>query len=105
MRVRSIELIREMAAVARDGDNISGPKDDRVVAAAFAAYMWKKTVRGELIARRVTRDSELARKRANVRDQIFLFNQNHLGMLFAQKQQERNVLQRKMARDAWRYRR
>jgi hypothetical protein len=107
MRIRSAALIEEMKTVAREGDSIGAPqsmRDDRVVAAAMAAYYWDTKIKNIMISRRQTREAEQARKRASIIDQVALFNRNHLDMFFKQKQATRQVQQRVAMRNAWRYR-
>jgi hypothetical protein len=107
MHIRSASLIEEMKAIAREGDSIGAPqsmRDDRVISAALAAYFWDTKLKNNMISQRRTREAEAAKKRASVVDQVALFNRNHLDMFFAQKRQVRQVQQRVMARNAWRYR-
>jgi len=107
MRIRSASLIEEMKTIAREGDSISAPqgmRDDRVLAAAFAAYYWDTKIKNTMISRRQTREAEVAKKRASLVDQVALFNRNHLDMFFAQKRAVRAVQQRAQIRNAWRYR-
>ena len=106
LRVRSMELIKEMKSISRDGDSISAPasmKDDRVVAIALAAYYWETKIRRDLIVRKMTRDSEAARKRLSIVDQVQLFNQNNLAQFFSAKRQARVSVARTAQRQTWRY--
>jgi hypothetical protein len=106
LRVRSLELIKEMKSISRDGDSIGAPasmKDDRVVAIALASYYWESKIRRDLIVRKMTRASEAARKRMSIVDQVSLFNQNNLEQFFAGKRMERISAARGAQRQRWRY--
>jgi hypothetical protein len=106
LRVRSMELIKEMKSISRDGDSIGAPssmKDDRVVAIALASYYWETKIRRDLIVRKMTRDSEAARRRLSIVDQVTLFNQNNLEQFFAGKRMERISVARSVNRQRWRY--
>ncbi len=106
LRVRSMELIKEMKSISRDGDSIGAPasmKDDRVVAIALASYYWETKIRRDLIVRKMTRDSEAARRRASIVDQVSLFNKNNLEQFFASKRMERIGAIRNAQRQTWRY--
>jgi hypothetical protein len=106
LRVRSMELIKEMKWISRDGDSICAPgskKDDRVVAIALASYYWESKIRRDLIVRKMTRTSEAARKRMSIVDQVSLFNQNNLEQFFAGKRMERISAARGAQRQRWRY--
>ena len=107
MHIRSASLIEEMKAIAREGDSIGAPqsmRDDRVISAALAAYFWDTKLKNNMISQRRTREAEAAKKRASIVDQVALFNRNRLDMFFAHKRQVRQVQQRAMTRNAWRYR-
>jgi hypothetical protein len=104
LRVRSMELIEEMVSISRDGDKIAGSdKDDRVIALALASYYWETKIRRDLIVRKMTRDSEAARRRLSIVDQVTLFNQNNLEQFFAGKRMERISAARNVNRQRWRY--
>jgi|SRR5580692_1032280 hypothetical protein len=104
LHIRSIDLINEMRTMARDGDKIEGSKkDDRVIAAALANYYWETKIRRDLIARKMTRESEAARKRLSITDQVALFNQNHLDQFFAEKRTVRMNTARMQQKTRWRY--
>jgi hypothetical protein len=106
LRIRSMELIKEMVRVSRDGDSIGAPpgvKDDRVVAIALASYYWETKIRRDLIVRKMTRESEAARRRLSIVDQVTLFNQNNLEQFFAGKRMERVMAARNVSRQRWRY--
>jgi hypothetical protein len=79
-------------------------RDDRVISAALAAYFWDTKLKNNMISQRRTREAEAAKKRASIVDQVALFNRNRLDMFFAHKRQVRQVQQRAMTRNAWRYR-
>lgn len=102
--IRSADLVEEMRSMARDGDKIEGSKkDDRVIAAALANYYWETKIRRDLIARKMTRESEAARKRLSITDQVALFNQNHLDQFFAEKRTVRMNTARAQQKTRWRY--
>ena len=106
LKVRSLELIKEMKSISRDGDSIGAPasmKDDRVVAIALASYYWETKIRRDLIVRKMTRASEVARNRMSIVDQVSLFNQNNLEQFFAGKRMERITAVRNVQRQRWRY--
>jgi hypothetical protein len=106
-RIRSAALIEEMKTIAREGDSIGAPqsmRDDRVIAAALAAYYWDTKIKNNLITQRRTRDAEAAKQRRSIVDQVALFNTNHLDMFFAQKRAARLAQQAMISRNAWRYR-
>lgn len=106
-RIRSAELIKEMNSVSRDGDTIEAPgskKDDKVVAAAMAVQCWLEKVKTNLMASKRTREAEAAKKMLSIKDQVQLFNQNHLEMFFLQKRGQRYRTQAVLRKAAWRYR-
>ena len=105
--VRSLELVEEMKTIAREGDTIKAPgsmKDDRVLAAAFAVHCWETGPRKMLITQNRTRDSEIARKRLTITDQVNLYQQNQLQAFFASKKHARIDQARQLARQSWRRR-
>lgn len=105
-RIRSAELIKEMNSVSRDGDTIEAPgskKDDKVVAAAMAVQCWLEKIKISLMAQKRTREAEAAKKMLSIKDQIQLFNQNHLEMFFSQKRTARFRQQALVRKRAWRY--
>jgi hypothetical protein len=110
LRIRSAELLKEMTRVTRDasdGDLIgvpSGSKDDRVMAMAFAVHCWEEKVRRNLINTNRTRESEAARQRLTLTDQVYLFQQNQLGQFFKAKTMQRLNQRRLQIRQNWRYR-
>ncbi len=106
-RIRSAELIKEMNSVSRDGDTIEAPgskKDDKVVAAAMATQCWLEKVKTNLMSQKRTREAEAAKKMMSIKDQVQLFNQNHLEMFFQQKRVQRLRQQSTLRRASWRYR-
>ena len=106
-RIRSMELIEEMKTIAREGDSIKAPgsmKDDRVLAAAFAIHCWETGPRKQLMGQKRTRESEAARKRLSITDQVYLFQQNQLTRFFDQKRRVRIVNQQQAMKQSWRYR-
>jgi hypothetical protein len=106
-RIRSAELIKEMNSVSRDGDTIEAPgskKDDKVVAAAMLVQCWLEKIKTSLMAQKRTRDAEAAKKMLSIKDQVQLFNQNHLEMFLAAKRSERFHAQTLLRKRSWRYR-
>ena len=104
-RVRSMDLVKEMKTIAREGDTIKAPgsmKDDRVLAAAFAVHCWETGPRKQLIVSNRTREAEMARKRLNIGDQVNLYQQNQLQYFFAAKRRARLDRQITMTRQSWR---
>lgn len=107
LRVRSMDLVEEMKTIAREGDTIKAPgsmKDDRVLAAAFAVHCWETGPRRLLMAANRTRDSEAARKRLTIVDQVNLYQANQLQHFFDTKRRARVNVQRELTRRSWRYR-
>ena len=105
--VRSLELVEEMKTIARERDTIKAPgsmKDDRVLAAAFAVHCWETGPRKLLITQNRTRESEMARKRLTITDQVNLYQQNQLSAFFASKKRARVDMARQLARQSWRRR-
>ena len=104
-RIRSMDLVGEMKSIAREGDTIKAPgsmKDDRVLAAAFAINCWETGPRRILMASNRTRESEAARQRLTVVDQVNLYQANQLQHFFAQKRRVRVDAQRALAKRSWR---
>jgi hypothetical protein len=109
--IRSAALIDEMRSIVRKGDKIEAPpssgenhiRDDRVVAAALAVYYWESRIRKNLMTSKRTRETEAAKKRLSIQDQVFLFQQNQLQAFFGGQQRQRIEKQRLMQRNAWRY--
>jgi hypothetical protein len=105
-RIRSVELIKEMNSVSRDGDTIEAPgskKDDKVVAAAMAVQCWLEKVKTSLMASKRTREAEAAKKMLSIKDQVQLFNQNHLEMFLSQKRVARYRETAMLRKRSWRY--
>jgi hypothetical protein len=89
LKIRSADTVEEMRTVARDGDSIKAPssmRDDRVVALALATHCWETKIKRDLMTQKRTRESEMARKRLTISDQVFLFHQNQLEQFFKTKQ-------------------
>lgn len=108
LRVRSMDVVDEMKTIAREGDSIGAPgsmKDDRVLAIALAVHCWEERARRQLITQRRTREAEAARKQMSIVNQVALFNQNHLQMMFDRKQRDRTTENALLRRQAWRGRR
>jgi hypothetical protein len=104
--VRSTDLIEEMRSIAREGDKISAPsslRDDRVLAAALAVYYWESKIRKNLMSQKRTRETEAAKKRLSIQDQVYLFQQNQLQAFFGGQQRARVAQQRLFAHNRWRY--
>lgn len=107
LHVRSAALIDEMRSISRNEDSIgaeNGMKDDRVLAAAMAAYYWDTKIKPGLMQQRRTREAEAARKRASIVDQAAMFHQNQLDAYFSQKQRVRHQSRAMEVRNRWRYR-
>ena len=105
-RIRSAALVDEMKTVAREGDSISAPqnmRDDLTLASAFGTHYWETSVKRDLMARRITRASEEARKRLSIVDQVKLFNQSQLGYFFTRKATARQVIARHNFRQRYRH--
>ena len=108
LHLRSMDLLDELKTIARDGDKIGAPPsmfDDRAVAMALAVHYYDTKIRNNLISMRRTRESEAARKRLSISDQVFLFQQNQLQSFFDQKRAVRVAQQRQAVRYGWRGRR
>ena len=104
-RIRSMDLVSEMKSIAREGDTIKAPgamKDDRVLAASFAINCWETGPRRILMAANRTRESEAARQRVTIADQVRLYQQNQLLSFFASKGRARVAAQREQMRRNWR---
>ena len=104
-RIRSMDLVEEMKSIAREGDTIKAPgsmKDDRVLAAAFAINCWETGPRRLLMASNRTRESEAARQRLTITDQVNLYQQNQLLAFFASKRRDRLNVQAQQQRRNWR---
>ena len=104
-RIRSMDLVSEMKSIAREGDTIKAPgamKDDRVLAASFAINCWETGPRRILMAANRTRESEAARQRVTIADQVRLYQQNQLLSFFASKGRARVAAQREQMRKNWR---
>src|SRR5439155_3178120 len=57
LQVNSTELVNEMRTVVNDEGSISASgrgKDDRVMAAALAHWIWIQSIKGQLVAQRLT---------------------------------------------------
>lgn len=107
LRVRSMDLVEEMKTIAREGDTIKAPgsmKDDRVLAAAFAVHCWETGPRRLLMGSGRTRESEAARQRLTIVDQVNLFQSNQLQHFFAQKRRARVDHAREQMKRGWRHR-
>jgi hypothetical protein len=108
LHVRSLDLLDELKTIARDGDKIGAPPsmfDDRAVAMALATHYYDTKIRNNMIAMRRTRESEAARKRLSITDQVYLFQQNQLQAFFDQKRSARIGQQLAATRYGWRGRR
>lgn len=106
LRVRSLSAIDEMKTIAREGDSIKAPgnmKDDRVFALALATHYWETKIMQGLIGQKRTRESEEARRKLSIVDQVALFNQNHLDDFFRVKKVARFNEQSRLIRNNWRY--
>lgn len=105
IHVRSMETLEEMRWVQREGDRIEAQgskKDDRVMALALGVRMWEDRVRRMMVPQRRTREVEMARKSFTIRDQVALFNKNHLDSFFAVKKMVRDRATLAEKRALWR---
>ncbi len=103
--IRSAALIKEMQAVAREGDKINGPDggyDDRVVSAAYLSHYWDASVRRGLIVQKKTREFEASRKRKSLVDVVNLFNENNFQSFLAGQRSKRLTQERQLRRLGWR---
>jgi hypothetical protein len=69
MELRSMELINEMRTVVNDEGSIAAAgrgKDDRVMAAALAHWVWIQSIKSNMVAQRRTYAVEQARARSQV---------------------------------------
>ena len=104
--IRSMDLVKEMATIAREGDTIKAPgtmKDDRTLAAAFAIHCWESGPRKLLMGMNRTREAEVARKRLTIVDQVNLYQNNQLQHFFDQKRRARMDIRRQQMHKDWRY--
>ena len=97
LRIRSAATLDEMRQIARQGDHIAAEgkgKDDRVMAMAMAVRAWEERARRALLMARRTRDSDAAKRRPTVVDQLKIYNDNMLSSFFAGKNANRLAVQR-----------
>lgn len=107
LRIRSAALIDELRSIAREGDSIGAPqsmKDDRAIAASFAAYYWDTELKPRLISERRTREAEQAKKRLSIINQVSLYNTHQIDTFFSMKRSARGKMMVQAARNKWRYR-
>ena len=86
--VNSLELVEEMKGITRNGDEIGAEgahRDDRCMAAAMMIRAWEEKVRRSLIAQNRTKETDIARRRMNVVDQMQLMNRYRLQEFFHRK--------------------
>ena len=105
--VRSVETLKEMQSIARDGDTIQGAgraKDDRVMALAMGVRAWEEKLRNGLIAGRRTREADRARVSLSPEARYNLFTKSTLQTFFTQKQRARVAARRTENRALWRFR-
>jgi hypothetical protein len=77
LHIRSLETLKEMETVTREGDTIEGAgsaKDDRVVSLGLAVRCYEDRVQKRLSAGQRTRETEAARTRMSLGDQAKLFS-------------------------------
>lgn len=106
IRIRSMELIKEMNSVVRDDKSIGAPgsmKDDRVIAAALGTHCWEEKIRRALISAKRTRENESIKRHMTIQSKVELFNQNSLTIFFRTKQKERQSELALLQRRNWRY--
>ena len=107
LRIRSMSYLEEARTIARDGDSIEAPgsmKDDRVLAMSFAVHCWEDRCRKDMMLQHRTRESEAARQRLSITDQVYLFQQNQLSQFFAAKSRQRTQDRMAAVRSGWRNR-
>lgn len=107
LRIRSLEVMQEMEAVRREGDEIATQgrkKDDRVIGLALGVRCWEERVRRAMSSNKRTREAEAAKKSMSIVDQASLYSKNQLDSFFAQKRQVRNQALTALRRQSWRSR-
>lgn len=105
LRVNSVECLKEMERIRRDGDSIAGDggaQDDRVMALALAVRAWEDGERQRLKVQGRTREAERRRKQMSVADLQTLFSEQLVSSFFKQ-QQARRINQARQARRGTRY--
>lgn len=108
LKIRSIETLREMKTIAREGSSIEASgtaKDDRVASLAIGVHCWLDRVRSKLITGRRTREFEEAKAQMSVTDRVKIFNQFHLDSFFAAQGRARSRARMMAATQSWRGRR
>lgn len=106
--IRSQDTLEEMKSITREGDTIEAQgskKDDRVAAMAFAVRAWEERPRRLMVTLKRTRENEAAKHRMTIKDQVMLFNGNHLETFFKAKNTQRNRDAHAINRMRWRGRR
>lgn len=101
--VRSMDLLRDMQVVTRDGDAIEAAgrgHDDRVVAIALCGRVWDDRLRRTLIAQNRTRMAEKARLALAQQDQYALFQRYQLDQFFRRNDGVRGAMARQAIRAA-----
>ena len=105
LRIRSMDTLEEMRTITREGDSIAAQgraKDDRVMSLAMGVRCWDESVRRKLIAARRTRQTEEAKRRLSLSDQIAMFNQNQFEGFLAGKSVARRRALIAARRAGWR---
>lgn len=97
VRIRSVECLKEMQKVVRDGDSIKGEGTsayDRVMALSLAVRAWEDMERKRLITEQRTRENEAKRQNFSVVDLQKIFSEGVVGSFFKEKQRDRMVAKR-----------
>lgn len=105
LHIRSLAMIEELNTITREEDSIEAPdsmKDDRAVAMAFGVHCWEEKERKDMMLQKRTRVVEQQREHMSIKDQVFLFQQNHLSAFFARQQQQRAMALRGQQYQLWR---
>lgn len=100
IRIRSIDCIKEMETVIRDGDIIKGDgsnKDDRVIALALAAKAWADFERKTMVSQKRTRDFEEKQRSFTSGDLQKMFSESIFQGFIHQNQRSR-MMERRAAR-------
>lgn len=90
--LNSADALEEMKAITRDGDEIGGEgsaRDDRTISLAMMVRAWEEKLRRGLIAQNRTKESDIARRRLNIVDQMQLHNRYRITEFFARKSEVR----------------
>jgi len=101
VRIKSIECLKEMGDVVRDGDSIKGEGTspyDRVMALSLAVRAWEDTERKRLIAEQRTRENEAKRNTMSYFDMQKMFSEGIVAGFFREQKRDRLKVQRQSRR-------